>query len=208
MNSPVDYDPGWPPSEMLLVSADGATSPITEKESLRALPPGARVRIRVVGRTRVSVWKKINLLWWPRNDFEPEPPDWYLPDRPGWWRAVFWWFRNPFQNFGRFVLGVADRDYEAEITRRDDYRRVYDDSGGHEDRLIGWEVGEIRLPSGATLPWVAWGCLSPVSSKFYVGWQLTGFAGLKFNGLAVAAAPLAPALLAWMAYRRIAAWVR
>ena len=26
-------------------------------------------------------------------------------------RTLFWYLRNPFQNAGRYVLGVADRSY-------------------------------------------------------------------------------------------------
>ena len=65
--------------------------------------------ITVTGRTRQPLVRKLNLFWWFMNDFEPTPPDWYRPTQP--LRTLFWYLRNPLQNAGRYVLGVADRNY-------------------------------------------------------------------------------------------------
>src|SRR6516165_1617008 len=65
--------------------------------------------ITVTGRTRQPLVRKLNLFWWFMNDFEPTPPDWYRSTQP--LRTLFWYLRNPLQNAGRYVLGVADRNY-------------------------------------------------------------------------------------------------
>src|SRR5262249_8531883 len=65
--------------------------------------------ITVTGRTRQPLVRKLNLFWWFMNDFEPTPPDRYRPTQP--LRTLFWYLRNPLQNAGRYVLGVADRNY-------------------------------------------------------------------------------------------------
>lgn len=199
-------DPGWPP--IMWLSCGVTKTPTGGGDELKPLPEGCELIMRIDGRARVSAWKKLNPLWWPLNDFERMPPAWYLPQRPLWWRAAFWWFRNPFHNVGRYVLGVCDQNYWVVITRRDGYEHVVRDDGGHEDYLVGWERGYIDLPSGARLPWLAWGSLRPIPTKFYAGWQPTGFAGLKFNGLAILASPLLLPLLLWMFWWRIISVVR
>ena len=65
--------------------------------------------ITVANRVPKPFRSKLNPLWWFMNDFEPSPPDWYRPGKK--LRTLFWYLRNPFQNAGRYVLGVADRTY-------------------------------------------------------------------------------------------------
>jgi hypothetical protein len=57
------------------------------------------------------IWKKFNPVWWLLNDDEPDPPDWQLPGKPYVIRQLSWYARNPFQNFGKYVFGVYDRNY-------------------------------------------------------------------------------------------------
>lgn len=67
--------------------------------------------VTVSGRQKFPLSKKLNPLWWFKNDPEPNPPDWYLPTRPQWWRIVCWHLRNPLVNFNDYVIGVCDRNY-------------------------------------------------------------------------------------------------
>jgi hypothetical protein len=67
----------------------------------------------ITGRKPVSIWWKLNPIWWLGNTNEPWPPSWYLPQRPFWWRTLFWYCRNPIQNFLDFIVGVVDRNYEV-----------------------------------------------------------------------------------------------
>ena len=52
---------------------------------------------RVDGRVGVSILKKLNPIWWFKNDFEPVPPDWYVKQEPS-FTLLKWYLRNPFQN--------------------------------------------------------------------------------------------------------------
>ena len=71
-------------------------------------------------REKIQLSKKLNLLWWCGNDWDKSPPAWSMPGCEEWLRRLNWWFRNPFHNFGRYVLGVGDQNYIVRITRRDD----------------------------------------------------------------------------------------
>ena len=64
----------------------------------------------VSGRVAQPTWKKLNPVWWLLNDDEPDPPDWQLPGKPYLIRQLSWYARNPLQNFGRYVIGVSDRN--------------------------------------------------------------------------------------------------
>jgi hypothetical protein len=55
--------------------------------------------------------KKINVIWWFGNEFDPienEPQMW--PTLPLWQRRILWALRNPMENFNRYVIGILDRD--------------------------------------------------------------------------------------------------
>jgi hypothetical protein len=132
----------------------------------------------------------MNLFWWFLNDFEPRPPDWYRPGKQ--LRTLFWYLRNPFQNAGRYVLGVADRTYtvtgEWPVTAT-----VWEDvrwsDFPHLMPRHGWKRATLKLENGRTLPWISYStprCLA------YCGWQPNGFAGVKFNRLAYLSSPLLP----------------
>lgn len=131
--------------------------------------------MRVDGRMPKPAAQKLNPLWWVVNDWDKVPPDWSLPGNSEWLRAVNWWWRNPFHNMGRYVLGVGDQNYWVHITRRDGYKTLTDSKGFSHQDLYGWEIGELVLDDGARLPWFAYGSDKAV---FYAGWQPTGFAGI------------------------------
>lgn len=112
----------------------------------------------------------INPIWWFGNDREPDPPPWYTGGR------FSWYLRNPLQNFGWFVIGYGNDDFLYYTTNKD--KDVLADVGQK-----GWVFGRL-YPSNHWLPiprpfvsysgeYVAW----------YVGWQRSGFAGVKYNVL-------------------------
>ena len=76
----------------------------------------------VSGRVTQQIWKKLNPVWWFLNDDEPDPPDWQLPGKPYLIRQLSWYARNPLQNFGKYVIGVSDRNYTVTVRRA----RLYD----------------------------------------------------------------------------------
>jgi len=58
----------------------------------------------------VTFGDKINPFWWCKNTDDPvEGVDWYLPDKPLWFRRIRWFIRNPFPNFRRYVIGFWDK---------------------------------------------------------------------------------------------------
>ena len=65
----------------------------------------------VSGRTPLPLNKKLNVLWWFGNDFEPKAPAWYRPGDPA--RELKWYLRNPFQNAGNYVAGIKDLNYSV-----------------------------------------------------------------------------------------------
>jgi hypothetical protein len=163
-----------------------------EWTSATKLPPGVEKLMQVDWREKIALHKKLNPLWWCSNDWDKLPPDWSMPGRPESMRKLNWWFRNPFHNFGRYVLGVGDQNYIVRITRRDGQY-----SNGE---LKGWEIGEIVLSGGRKLPWYAYGSEKFV---FYWGWQPVGFGGLKLNRWSLLLAPLAPLLFGGLVLRRV-----
>ena len=183
--------------------ATGLVTQIDGAEALKRLPAGQDLWMRVDGRTPKPAAQKLNPLWWAVNDWDKLPPDWSLPGKPEWLRAFNWWWRNPFHNGGRYVLGVGDRNYWVHITRRDGYKALTNSEGFSYQDLYGWEIGEIILNDGAALPWFAYGSDTAV---FYAGWQPTGFAGIKFNRRALWFSPTLPLLfLAMIGSRALAA---
>lgn len=72
----------------------------------------------VIDRTPVSIWKKLNPLWWLVGPDGWTVPDVnngapYLPEVTNVWLRRFYWFicRNPLMNFVGYVLGVEDNNY-------------------------------------------------------------------------------------------------
>jgi hypothetical protein len=127
--------------------------------------------VAVSGRTLRPWWDKINPIWWFGNDSEPDPPSWYLPTRPLWWRYVFWYLRNPFMNFLNYVVGVSDRNFNVTgpapvmVTEWADI--------GDSRR---WKWSLIRLP--IPLPFVSY---SGKRVLWHVGWEPGGCLQVKFN---------------------------
>jgi hypothetical protein len=127
----------------------------------------------VTGRVRQPIWKKLNPVWWFLNDDEPDPPDWQLPGKPYIIRQLSWYVRNPLQNFGKYVLGVGDRNY-AVVGTKPVYATIWSDV---DPVKTGWKVSTIRV-DGLRLPFVSY---ENEYLIWYAGWQWSGFFGFKFN---------------------------
>jgi hypothetical protein len=74
--------------------------------------------VKVTDHTPVSIWNKLNPLWWLVGDNGWDVPDVnngapYLPEVTNIWLRRFYWFfcRNPLMNFVGFVLGAEDKNY-------------------------------------------------------------------------------------------------
>ena len=121
-------------------------------------------------------WRlKINPIWWFKNDDEPEPPEWYKLEQPR-FTTLKWYLRNPFQNFGKWVLGVEDRNFTAYGPAPLLTTTWWEVNGSS-----GWKWSIIKLPVGCMalrLPFVSF-----ENSKmiFYAGWQPCGFFGFKLH---------------------------
>jgi hypothetical protein len=147
----------------------------------------------VADRVREPLAKKLNPLWWFMNDFEPTPPGWYRPGKP--LRLLFWYFRNPFQNAGRYVIGVADHSYTV-TGEWPVVQTVWEDVPWVDFPTLtprhGLKRATITLENGRTLPWLSY---STPRWLVYWGWQPNGFAGVKFNRLAYLLSPVLPLAL-------------
>jgi hypothetical protein len=143
-----------PSSESWLISPDGQTASVS-------------------GRLAQPIWKKLNPVWWFLNDDEPDPPSWQLPGKPYLVRQLSWYARNPLHNFGKYVLGVCDRNYTVTGTAPV-YVTVWSDI---DPSNTGWKASTIRI-GWVRLPFVAYENEYVI---WYAGWQWSGFFGLKLN---------------------------
>jgi hypothetical protein len=136
--------------------------------------PGLQWAI-VTGRERIRGWRKLSPVWWFLNDEEPQPPAWHKPDSTRWWRVASWYLRNPFQNFGKYIVGVYDRNYTVTGTDPVCATDWLDVPPGNR---TGFKWSVIRLSGGIRLPFVSY-----VGKRvcWYMGWQWWGFFGFKFN---------------------------
>ena len=90
-------------------------------------------------------------MWWFLNDDEPDPPDWQLPGKPFIIRQLSWYLRNPLHNFGKYVLGVVDRNYTV-VGTAPVYATFWSDA---DPAKKGWKVSTIRI-GGLRLPFVSY----------------------------------------------------
>jgi hypothetical protein len=128
----------------------------------------------ITDRERKPWYLKIFIPWWFLNDSEQtvDEAPWYLPDRPYWYRWMFWnVFRNFAQNFFCFVLGVADRNYTVVAGPADPLVIQLDDLVPPQ---FGFQLSVIKI-GVLRLPWV---CYSGRRVVLALGWQPNG----KFEG--------------------------
>jgi hypothetical protein len=83
----------------------------------------------------------LNPVWWFLNDDEPDPPDWQLPGKPFVIRQLSWYLRNPLHNFGKYVLGVTDRNYTV-VGAAPVYATTWSDV---DPAKTGWKVSTIYI---------------------------------------------------------------
>lgn len=119
----------------------------------------------VTGRVKKPLSKKLNPVWWWKNDDDPNPPDWFAGSK------LAWWIRNPFHNLTFYVVGVADRNYTvygkapAGLSVRADLDE------------FGWQWSVILAGGILPLPWLSY---TGRRVTWYMGWQPTGKLGFKF----------------------------
>ncbi len=117
------------------------------------------------GLPKIHYYNKLNPVWWVENSDEPVPPKWYKPDDRR--RVMKWHFRNPFHNFGNYVIGVADKEFVR--------------SGKYPERNSrprgGWDFAVARRKL-VLLPFISY---QRGSFNFYFGWREHGNFGIKLN---------------------------
>jgi hypothetical protein len=124
-------------------------------------------------RQKISVWKKLNILWWFGNDSEQtvDEATWYHPEWPYWRRWFIWNFiRNPLQNFRAYVIGVQDRNYT--VIGKTPVLTVQRNDLQPPQIGLQWCILKLLIP----LPFVSY---SGSRITWYCGWQPTGFFGVK-----------------------------
>ena len=135
-------------------------------------------RARVYGRETYASWLwNFNIFWWFMNDGEPTAPPWYRPDwwkdsYPQWALNILWYIRNPLQNFGKYVMGVTDKNYVI-IGSAPILASTMEDVGGYGFK---WHV--ILLYGWIPLPFASF---NGPNWMWYAGWQWWGFFGFKLN---------------------------
>ncbi|MGA2869794.1 MAG: hypothetical protein ABSF34_11630 [Verrucomicrobiota bacterium] len=107
---------------------------------------------------KIHFYDKFNPVWWLENADEPVPPAWYLPGDKH--RVLKWRFRNPFHNFGFYVIGVSDKHF----VRSGHYPERNSNPHG------GWDF-EIARRRLALLPFVSY---ERKKFNFYFGWREHG----------------------------------
>lgn len=147
---------------------------------------GGWTKLTVSGRKPIPPGTKLNPLWWIGNDWDVVPPSWFYPEKSARWRAFMWWWRNPFENFKRWVCGVGDLNYTV---------RLIGDSWWTTGNVTNrnWEVGLID----GFLPWLSY---SGDKFEFYIGWQPVGVAAIKCARWGLLLTPLMllyPLMIVW-----------
>lgn len=119
--------------------------------------------------------------WWVKNDDEPMAGPEYLAGYPYWLRVAGWYLRNPLQNFGKYVMGVHDRNYTVYGTAPVMWITAWNDlpDWTFENGRRGWKFSMIHI-GWLRLPFVSY-----VGKKvmWYFGWAWWGFFGAKWNKL-------------------------
>jgi hypothetical protein len=114
---------------------------------------------------KIHIYDKFNPVWWLENADEPVPPAWYLPNDSH--RTLKWRFRNPFHNFGFYVIGVADKKFVR--------------SGRYPERNSnprgGWDF-ELARRKVALLPFISF---ERKKFNFYLGWREHGAFGVEMK---------------------------
>lgn len=120
--------------------------------------------------------KKLNPIWWFKNDDDPKVPADLWPGQPQWLRSLKWHLRNPLHNFTFYVIGIADRRI-----------MVIGDYPGDVFAPAGWKRHKVYpLKQNSDHPVIdGWG--RPFISyygkvKFYLGWRERGNFGIKLTG--------------------------
>lgn len=132
---------------------------------------------QLTDRTRMSIWKKLNPIWWFENDSEQtvDQAPWYEPTWPYWFRWLVWnTARNPLQNFRAYVAGVQDKNYS--VTGKVPVMTVQRNDLTPPEAGWQWCVlhgGDLWIPRWF-VSYSGW-CTA------YIGWQPSGFFGAKFN---------------------------
>lgn len=121
---------------------------------------------------KVSIWWKINPIWWFGNMLEPHPPYDYKPNDHLWLRYIKWYLRNPLMNFYTYVLGVCDKDHW--VTGKVPVMTAQRNDLGE----WGWQYSVIWFWNIPLLPFVSY---AGPKVRFYLGWQPWGRLGFKFN---------------------------
>jgi hypothetical protein len=113
----------------------------------------------------ISACDKLNPVWWFENADEPVPPAWFKPGAK--LRGLQWFARNPFHNFSRYVIGIADKKY----IRSGRYPREISNPNS------GWNFAVARRHC-IPLPFVSY---RRGKFEFYFGWRVRGDFGIKIN---------------------------
>lgn len=130
-------------------------------------------------REPISIWKKLNPLWWLVGPDGWNAPDInngqpYLPGVTNVWLRRFYWFvcRNPLMNFVGFVIGIEDRNYYATGTApvmRTTGRDCVPPQNGWRWAIL--KTGWLRFPFVSYYNGTV---------EFYLGWRpASGGFGLK-----------------------------
>jgi len=157
----------------LLLAVSASLVPASPESQERWTVSSDGQTISISGRVKQPIWKKLNPVWWFLNEDEPDPPDWQLPGKPYIIRQLSWYVRNPLHNFGKYVLGVCDRNYTV-IGTAPVYATTWSDV---DPAKTGWKLSTIHLGE-LHLPFISY---ESEHVLWYAGWQWSGFFGFKFN---------------------------
>lgn len=140
-------------------------------------------RARVTGRVRVPASVRLNIFG---NSAEPASAPkqaWFEPGQDEWKREVSWAFRNPMENFKRYVIGVCDQNYEV-IGEAPVLATTWNDCPSFVDEWkqtrTGYKSCKIILQDGTTRDFTSY-CSASVTR--YSGTQWWGKTDVKWIGM-------------------------
>ncbi len=128
-------------------------APWCANEKWQQFKRGDKTIARVTGRDRCPEDLKKSWVWRFQNTYEQQLSEapWFHPELPEAERESRWLVRNPFQNAGLFVWGVADRNYEVEVMEgRFDLPMLTQRNDIGEQ---GFQRARLTLEDGTTRDW-------------------------------------------------------
>ena len=150
---------------ILVVTHSVASAKPRDEKSYPAMQRVPTPSVIITNRYDIPLVWKFNPIWWFKNYDNPEPPDWMWPGDPH--RHFKWYWRNPFNNFTFYVIGIADKTFV----------RIGKYPARNFSPEDGWNWAVCKYYC-LRLPFISY---HRENFYFYIGWRNRGNFGFEFK---------------------------